>query len=85
MFFFVGLDRFFKLFIPHVTDVLEEHQRQDVTLPVRTVHRAAAQNICGFPKVTFEGGESGGCHLVWVGLSPHWFHYTTRISALEDR
>jgi hypothetical protein len=48
---------FFELFIPHVTNPLEKHQRQDVTLPVRTVHWAAAQDISGFPEVAFEGGE----------------------------
>jgi hypothetical protein len=41
-------DRLFIFFIPYVTDALEEHQRQDVTLLVRAIHGAVAR---GFPEV----------------------------------
>jgi hypothetical protein len=52
-------------FILHVTALLEEHQRQDVILPICVVHRAAIQDIGGFPEVTFESGE--GCNR-WHGF-----------------
>ena len=53
----VGLDHLGVLFIPDVADAFEKEQRQDVTLPVRTVDRAAAQDIGRFPEVGFELAE----------------------------
>jgi hypothetical protein len=51
--FAVGLDRFLEFLIPHITDALEEQQRQDVALPIRAVHGAAAQDVGGFPEMGF--------------------------------
>jgi hypothetical protein len=45
------------LFIPDVADALEEQQGQDITLPVRAVNRAAAQDISGLPQVGFQLGK----------------------------
>lgn len=50
-----------------ITNPLEEHQWQDVALPVRAVNGRAAQNVCGFPEMAFEGGESCGCHIGFGG------------------
>src|SRR5207249_219979 len=36
---------FGSLLVPHVADPLEEQQRQDVRLPVRTIHGAPAQDL----------------------------------------
>ena len=48
------LDRFRRLFIPTVTDPLEEQERQDVALPVRPIDGRAAQDVGGFPEGGFE-------------------------------
>jgi hypothetical protein len=53
----VGLNGLSVLFIPYIANPLEKHQGQDITLPVRAVHGAAAQDVGCFPEVTFKGGE----------------------------
>ena len=65
--------------VPHVADTLEEEQRQDVRLPIRTVHGAAAQDLRAAPEVRLQFLEShyhsmisGSASFCWnpTGVSP---------------
>jgi hypothetical protein len=51
---------FGSLLVPHVADPLEEQQRQDVRLPVRTIHGTPAQDLGAVPKVRLEFVQGHG-------------------------
>jgi hypothetical protein len=59
--------------------------KEDVILLVSTVNGDATQNISGFPKMAFESGKSGFCHvslLNYPGSTPIWDKSTTEVEVV---
>jgi len=50
----VEFTRLGRLFVPDVTDPLEEQQRQDVALPVGAIDSGTAQRVGGLPEARLE-------------------------------
>jgi hypothetical protein len=47
--FAISIDCFLVFFAPYIANPLEEEQGENIAFPVSAVHRAAAQDVGGFP------------------------------------